>query len=205
MAQIKERKKSIFSIAIYLGRDKVTGKRTYHNQTFKGTKNGESIMKNRLITKQNSSIEMCQVIPELVNSHISYLFEDNIKKSKQECIYDSLHKLLNGNYDKYTFTNKSINKIINTGLDENEFQGLLSNLNEKTNIRKKNGVYYTPSDVSAFIIYNSIFQKLYAINNRTPKVVNENNFIKRCSIKEREKIWDKIIDMTIFDPTCGTG
>ena len=40
MAQIRERKQGIFSISIYLGRDKATGKKTYHNETFRGTKKG---------------------------------------------------------------------------------------------------------------------------------------------------------------------
>ena len=40
MAQIRERKQGIFNISIYLGRDKATGKKTYHNETFRGTKKG---------------------------------------------------------------------------------------------------------------------------------------------------------------------
>lgn len=162
-------------------------------------------MSKKSIAKQNASNEMRQVIPELVNSHILYLLEDDIEKNKQAYIYDSLHILLNGNYDKYVFASESINKIINKSLDENEFQELLSSLNEKTSTRRKNGVYYTPSDVSAFIIYNSIFQKIYNVNSKAPKVVTKDNFIKRCSIKKREEICNKIIDITVFDPTCGTG
>jgi len=162
-------------------------------------------MNKKLITKQNVSNEICQVIPGLVNSHISYLFGNDIEKNKQAYIYDSLHILLNGNYDKYIFTSKSINKMIGASLNENKFQGLLANLNEKTNARKKNGVYYTPSDVSAFIIYNSIFQKIYEVDSRAPKVVNKGNFIKRCSIEKREEICNKMINMSVFDPTCGTG
>jgi len=162
-------------------------------------------MSKKSIVKRNASNEMRHVIPELVNSHILYLLEDDIEKNKQAYIYDSLHILLNGNYDKYIFTSESINKIINKSLDENEFQELLSGLNEKTSTRRKNGVYYTPSDVSAFIIYNSIFQKIYKVNSNAPKVVNKDNFIKRCSIEKREETCNKIIDITVFDPTCGTG
>ena len=148
-------------------------------------------MNKRLIIKQNASNEMCQVIPDLVNSHISYLFGEDTEKNKQAYIYDSLHILLN--------------RMIGKSLNESEFQGLLSSVNEKTDTRKKNGVYYTPSDVSAFIIYNSIFQKIYEVDSRAPKVVNKGNFIKRCSIEKREEICNKIIDMSVFDPTCGTG
>ena len=162
-------------------------------------------MNKKLTAKQDASNELCHVIPEIVNSHISYLLEDDLENSKQSHIYDSLHILLNGNYDKYKFSGESINKMSSNSLNENEFQRLLSGLNEKTGSRKINGVYYTPQDVSAFIIHNSIFQKIYGVSTIAPKVVNRDNFIKKCNMEKCEEISKKIIDMTVFDPACGTG
>ncbi len=67
---------------------------------------------------------------------------------------------------------------------------LLSKINEKEVIRKKKGVYYTPQDITDFIVkYTS---KLYA---------QQNCFEKLFTNSTNTTIGDK----SFFDPTCGAG
>ena len=67
-------------------------------------------------------------------------------------LVDALHLLLNGNFIKYDFENVNISL---SNLKSDDFQTEMFKLNEKSSKRKKNGVYYTPNDVSEYIIANS--------------------------------------------------
>ena len=80
-------------------------------------------------------------------------------------VSNSLHILLNGNYDKYDLKLEST--MGSTSNDK--LQKILSSINEKTDIRKKNGVYYTPEDVCKYIILNSIIMSIDKNNARTYK------------------------------------
>ena len=74
-------------------------------------------------------------------------------------------------------------------------QNMLSKLNEKESIRKKNGVYYTPIDLINFILINcvkSLYGKLHQDNISSPRLTE-------IPYKSFGKL------KTIFDPTCGTG
>lgn len=92
-------------------------------------------------------------------------------------------------------------------LDEENFQNELEKINEKSSKQKNNGVYYTPEDVSSYIIYNSIYQlvlkeigqKYLPANIETIK-----NNIKHL-INKYSKIRNLIINLKVLDPTCGTG
>lgn len=92
-------------------------------------------------------------------------------------------------------------------LDEENFQNELEKINEKSSKQKNNGVYYTPEDVSSYIIYNSIYQlvlkeigqKYLPANIKTIK-----NNIKHL-INKNSKIRNLIINLKVLDPTCGTG
>jgi hypothetical protein len=79
-------------------------------------------------------------------------------------------------------------------IEYRSLQLLLSKFNEKSEKRKSNGVYYTPSDVTEFIISN--VAHLAAKKNKrkiefhkTPRGIAL-EYLKDCSI---------------FDPTCGAG
>lgn len=74
-------------------------------------------------------------------------------------------------------------------------QGLLSSLNEKESIRKIKGVYYTPSDVVKFILYNSFRGSEGTLKSNNIHVLDLNgiSYNKVCMKK------------TVFDPTCGAG
>ena len=76
-----------------------------------------------------------------------------------------------------------------------EVQELLSNINEKEDIRKAKGVYYTPIDIVMFILVNSTkmtFDKLKPDNIKN-LTLNEIPYDIFCFGKE------------VYDPTCGAG
>ena len=74
-------------------------------------------------------------------------------------------------------------------------QDLLSKLNEKESIRKKNGVYYTPPDLVSFIVINSV-KSLYGkldTSNISQSNIEGVPYKSFCKTK------------TVYDPTCGAG
>lgn len=80
-------------------------------------------------------------------------------------------------------------------------QNALSKLNEKESRRKKEGVYYTDSDVTNFICVNVM---LHYIESRTKDIKGFETCIDILSKKSKDKL-TKIFNATIFDPTCGAG
>lgn len=74
-------------------------------------------------------------------------------------------------------------------------QNILSTINEKENIRKKKGVYYTPSDVVQFMLYNSMKASTNKLNPQNIHVLDVNGLTYKSICMKK----------TIFDPTCGTG
>lgn len=80
-------------------------------------------------------------------------------------------------------------------IDYENAQKMLSSINEKENIRKIKGVYYTPHDLIRFIAINSIKLHFGILNNNNLHVLDLNGvpYQKFCFRK------------TVFDPTCGVG
>jgi type I restriction-modification system DNA methylase subunit len=74
-------------------------------------------------------------------------------------------------------------------------QTFMSNLNEKESIRKSKGVYYTPSDVVRFILYNTLRGSEGSLKSNKLNSLN----LKGLSYK------NICMKKTIFDPTCGAG
>ncbi|MDD3150513.1 MAG: Eco57I restriction-modification methylase domain-containing protein [Candidatus Gastranaerophilales bacterium] len=78
--------------------------------------------------------------------------------------------------------------------------------NEKKYNRKEDGRFYTPEDVSNFILGNAILQKAskkFNIKYAPKNLEHLLNIVYKSSYKEI--VLDDIIDYKIFDPTCGTG
>ncbi len=74
-------------------------------------------------------------------------------------------------------------------------QELMSKLNEKESIRKSKGVYYTPSDVVRFILYNSFRGSEGNLKKDELHILNLTGVsYKNICMKK-----------TTFDPTCGAG
>lgn len=84
-------------------------------------------------------------INEIVSAHIS-----SMEKKVRGVIRNALIILLGSNAEKYSFI-ESVESKTNA-----ELQIGLSKINEKSEIRKNNGVYYTPEDVCQYIVWNSI-------------------------------------------------
>lgn len=114
-------------------------------------------------------------------------------------LVDALHLLLNGNFIKYDFENVNISL---SNLKSDDFQTEMFKLNEKSSKRKKNGVYYTPNDVSEYIIANSFIN---FIDNSINKTINYNEIYNTLINYDNEKLNKILFNSKIFDPTCGSG
>lgn len=136
-----------------------------------------------------------------VKNKINKLLSEKIEKDfcNDKEFIDALHLLLNGNFIKYDFTNKEISL---SNLKNDDFQTTMFKLNEKSDKQKKNGVYYTPNDVSEYIIANSFINY---IDKDIDKTINYNNIYK-VLINLKEEDLEKILYKNkILDPTCGSG
>lgn len=118
--------------------------------------------------------------------------KENVSKSNSE-LFLTL-KDLDSKYQYRRYYEKLIALLMYRNIDEESFQRNLEKINEKSEKRKGNGVYYTPEDVSTFIILNSFA----LLNNNDGKLFNSINSL-------REQTDEQILTRTILDPTCGTG
>lgn len=130
------------------------------------------------------------------------ILKENIDKSND----DLLEKIKKLDYKKeYTkYYESLLSLLLYHSIDECAFQQGLEKINEKSNIRKDNGVYYTPEDVSSFIILNSIN---LSINKEISSFLNEykSEMFLNNPFEKIDLLKDKIVNLTILDPTCGTG
>lgn len=78
-----------------------------------------------------------------------------------------------------------------------QFQNLLSKINEKEQRRRDEGVYYTPKDITEYIAANSYLFYLLPNVNQVHSVTRCLSFISRASN-------EKLLRAKVFDPTCGT-
>jgi len=77
------------------------------------------------------------------------------------------------------------------------FQECLSKINEKELRRRDEGVYYTPKDLTEYIVANTYLNYLIPSNTQVYSV-------KRCLQIIASKNYSKIFNAKTFDPTCGT-
>jgi hypothetical protein len=123
---------------------------------------------------------------------------DDLKDKKE--IFSALEKLLNNKDVKYDF-NLKISDFY-TNLSVEKIDDLLSNFSEIKTERKKSGTYYTPNDVSNYIVINSFLLET------NKKISGLHNFADAFNIlenTEKEKLNDLIFKKKIIDPTCGSG
>lgn len=138
-----------------------------------------------------------------INNDITKLVASKIKNNEnKKIILKSLNKLLNGHYIKYDLETNIFGKNLTPDLSDNTFNKILSTLNEKTDRRKSKGVYYTPNDVSRYIILNSFINNCIPNNN---KMFNDQKSIIQLLSLNKNEIRKLVFDKTILDPTCGTG
>ncbi len=141
---------------------------------------------------------------EYINFKIQFLGK-NINKSYQDVL--SLLQSKQDDSTLYNYYKNLIHVLAAHNLDEKNFQNELEKINEKSIIRKSNGVYYTPEDVSEYIIYNCIYKLICDKINKEffPKDVKAIRNEIKVILKSNPKIYDFIINFKVLDPTCGTG
>ena len=135
------------------------------------------------------------------NKQIASIVSDKISKEykNNKSLISALHVLLNGNYKKYDIDE---NFISSDQLNDENFQKVLSHINEKSSVQKKNGVYYTPNDVTEYIIANTLFNYIDIKYSKTKNYDDINNSLKKLNKDDVNKI---LFDNKILDPTCGSG
>lgn len=116
----------------------------------------------------------------------SYLTQ-NYSKSELKVINDEvniiLHKAENNlNISKEVYSYEAVQEV-------------LSNINEREDIRKARGVYYTPIDLVKFILFNSAKMVCGKLKPNNLHVLDLNGIPYTSFCYEK----------TIFDPTCGAG
>ena len=85
----------------------------------------------------------------------------------------------------------------NTKVDIDTFQRNLSKINEKELRRRKEGVYYTPKDVTEYIVANTYLNYIFHENSQVYPV-------NKCLQIIKEHACIDILNAKVFDPTCGT-
>lgn len=132
-----------------------------------------------------------------INNILLKKIEKNYYNDKE--FTDSLHVLLNGNFIKYNFEDTELTL---SSPEEVDFQYTLFKLNEKSDKQKKNGVYYTPNDVSEYIIVNSLINY---VNDKIDKTIKYNDIYKELYNNKKSDLEKLLFNSKIFDPTCGSG
>ncbi|MDR2409725.1 MAG: SAM-dependent methyltransferase [Bacteroidales bacterium] len=124
------------------------------------------------------------------NSKDTHIFEN---------VVSAIKKLLNEHYVKYNFDIESVANLYLKTMTDKEFQQLLFKLNEKNSNRKELGVYYTPSDVTKYIIYNAF------INHSVLENAKTHNANSAHKVLQQKLYCKKTLNARVFDPTCGSG
>lgn len=173
-----------------------------------------------LFANMNGAIDSRRFV-SFFNAHSYSILKDLYEQDKQDEIFSLKVSIIKENIDKSNadllekikkldykkeyqdYYESLLSLLLYHNIDECAFQQGLEKINEKSTIRKDNGVYYTPEDVSSFIILNSINLSISKkINNFLTEDKSE---VFLQNQRDSDLLKDRIINFTIFDPTCGTG
>lgn len=129
-----------------------------------------------------------------------------MKKSSSHLIKllkNCIKTLLNGDYCKYTFKDDFFVEHNIRRLNTDDFQKSLSKIDEMQDNKEQNGVYYTPCDVTDFIVANLFFKRI----SRKEKTVFSYSqcFKKILGLNDKSKINRLLFRETVLDPTSGDG
>lgn len=100
--------------------------------------------------------------------------------------------------------NNILRLILAYKFNSKNFQANIEKINEFSDQRKTNGVYYTPSDVTKFMIENLLFLSISPYQQQDD-ISDISNYIQSCDQITQTKIKEKLLKLSVFDPTCGTG
>ena len=133
--------------------------------------------------RMNSNITLRETVASIVTRHM-------LCYSEQECAYIlaglNMISTLDLNFD-----------IHRSSIDIKNFQENLSKINEKELRRRDEGVYYTPKDITEYIVANTYLNYLQPDNTQVYSVSKCVQIITRTN-------YNKLFNAKIFDPTCGT-
>lgn len=136
---------------------------------------------------------------EIVNDYLEVVYNRRNGNSI-DMIYLAFQKLLNGSYDKYNIKNHNeLGKP--EGPSITDLQKKLSKVNELSQNRKQFGVYYTPKDVTSYIIVNSFLNYIFPNNS---KMFSYEDGCQQLLDRPME-LKDLIFSKVVFDPTSGAG
>ncbi len=127
----------------------------------------------------------------LIDKIIRLVYQHICCYPPQECqnILDGFYCILNKSAD-YTFDRIDAIRL-------NDFQLALSKINEKEARRKNQGVYYTPKDITEYIVANTYLN--YTCRDNSQVYSQE-----ECFRRMDETGGNTLFNAKVFDPTCGT-
>ena len=98
-------------------------------------------------------------------------------------------------------TDEDVLKTNTNSLSLRECQDMLAHLNERTARQKKDGVYYTPEDLTEYMVLNAF--NCYSFPGISNVVDSEVLYNTLGALSE--KAFSRLIRTSVFDPTCGAG
>ncbi len=150
-----------------------------------------------------NTLETHKVSPSVItNLVMNHVFSNEKRNQRANTIFSALHILLNGDYVKYSFNETLFSKEWVDKLCSDDFQAILSKIDEKTGERKNRGKYYTPKDVTKYILANSFVNYLDGSNT---KVYSAVDCIRKISGVDKNTLELLLLSADILDPTAGAG
>lgn len=127
----------------------------------------------------------------LIDKIIRLVYQHICCYPPQECqnILDGFYCIINKSVE-YTFERIDAIRL-------NDFQLALSKINEKEARRKNQGVYYTPKDITEYIVANTYLNYTCRDNSQ---VYSQEECFRRID----ETGGNTLFNAKVFDPTCGT-
>ena len=138
-------------------------------------------------------------ISKVVVRHINNFYGNNLEYANK--ILAAVKYLLQSNIKGYEFPDYIQLDDLFPEKKEDDIQNLLAKVNEKESRRKKEGVYYTDTDVTDFLTANTMLNYILSNTDKIYSNVKAENKLRRLA--KCDKI--KLLNASVFDPTCGSG
>lgn len=138
-------------------------------------------------------------IASLIVEHILNRYSYDIQYANN--ILDAVKHSLGTRNEYYGLPSSLCVKSLSFEPIADDFQVSLSKINEKEARRKKEGVFYTDSDVTDFIVANTFLHYAFPEEN---KVYSFGDAYKKLLMARKDGIL-KLLVANVFDPTCGAG
>lgn len=138
-------------------------------------------------------------IASLIVEHILNRYAHDIQYAN--IILDSIRRSFETRNEYYDLPSSFLSKSLSRKPATDDFQASLSKINEKEARRKKEGVFYTDSDVADFVVANTF---LHFVLPEDTKVYSYDGAYKKLMCTGKDSI-QKLLSASVFDPTCGAG